>query len=230
MLTGISKGGFGGGAGGAATPLLAMVIPPAQGAAIMLPVLCVIDVFGIRAYLWRWDARLVRITVSGGLIGCAAGALAFGHLDDDWIRILVGLTALGFLAYSLLPRKPLPAPSDRQGWFWCALSGFTSFITHSGGAPLMVYLLPQKLDKAVFVATSLVFFAAMNYVKILPYLWLGLLDARNLATSAALVPAGVAGIYLGLRLQRRISARWFYRLIYGLLFITGVKLLYDGLT
>ena len=230
MLTGISKGGFGGGAGGAATPLLAMVIPPAQGAAIMLPVLCVMDVFGIRAYLWRWDARLVRITVSAGLIGCAAGAAAFGHLDDDWIRILVGLTALGFLAYSLLPRKPLPAPSDRQGWFWCALSGFTSFITHSGGAPLMVYLLPQKLDKAVFVATSLVFFAAMNYVKILPYLWLGLLDARNLVTSAALVPAGVAGIYLGLRLQRRISARWFYRLIYGLLFITGVKLLYDGLT
>jgi len=230
VLTGISKGGFGGGAGGAATPLLAMVVPPAQGAAIMLPVLCVMDVFGIRAYLWRWDARLVRITVSAGLIGCAAGAAAFGHLDDDWIRILVGLTALGFLAYSLLPRKPLPAPSDRQGWFWCALSGFTSFITHSGGAPLMVYLLPQKLDKAVFVATSLVFFAAMNYVKILPYLWLGLLDARNLVTSAALVPAGVVGIYLGLRLQRRISARWFYRLIYGLLFITGVKLLYDGLT
>jgi uncharacterized membrane protein YfcA len=84
VLTGISKGGFGGGAGGAATPLLAMVIPPAQGAAIMLPVLCVMDVFGIRAYLWRWDARLVRITVSAGLIGCAAGALAFGHLDDNW--------------------------------------------------------------------------------------------------------------------------------------------------
>jgi hypothetical protein len=209
---------------------MAMVIPPAQGAAIMLPVLCVMDIFGIRAYLWRWDRRLVRIIVSAGLVGCVAGALTFRHLDDDWIRILVGSTALGFLAYSLLPRKMLAKPSDAQGWFWCTLSGFTSFITHSGGPPLMVYLLPQRLDKAVFVATSLVFFAAMNYAKILPYLWLGLLDARNLAASAALMPAGVAGIYLGLRLQQRISARWFYRLIYALLFVTGAKLLYDGLS
>ena len=87
MLTGISKGGFGGGAGGAATPLLAMVIPPAQGAAIMLPVLCVMDVFGIRAYLWRWDARLVRITVSAGLIGCAAGALAKKPADRKSTRL-----------------------------------------------------------------------------------------------------------------------------------------------
>jgi len=207
-----------------------MVIPPAQGAAIMLPVLCVMDIFGIRAYLWRWDRRLARIAVSAGLVGALAGALTFRHVDDDWIRILVGLTALGFLGYSLLPRKALPRPSDAQGWFWCALSGFTSFITHSGGPPLMVYLLPQRLDKAVFVATSLVFFAAMNYAKILPYLWLGLLDARNLATSLVLVPAGVAGIYLGLHLQQRISGRWFYRLIYALLFITGAKLLYDGVT
>jgi uncharacterized membrane protein YfcA len=209
---------------------MAMVIPPAQGAAIMLPVLCVMDVFGIRAYLWRWDRRLVRIIVSGGLVGCVAGALTFRHLDEDWIRILVGSIALGFLAYSLLPRKTFSRPSDAQGWLWCTLSGFASFITHSGGPPLMVYLLPQKLDKAVFVATSLVFFAAMNYAKILPYLWLGLLDARNLAASFLLVPAGVAGIYLGLRLQSRISARWFYRLIYLLLFVTGTKLLYDGVT
>lgn len=94
----------------------------------------------------------------------------------------------------------------------------------------MVYLVPQRLDKEAFVATSLVFFFALNYAKILPYLWLGLFDGRVLATAALLVPVGIAGIYAGLWMQRRIELRWFYRLIYALLLITGTKLLYDGLT
>jgi len=228
-LTGISKGGLGGGAA-VATPLIALTIPPAQAAAIMLPVLCIMDLAGVRAYLGRWDRRVMRVIVPAGLLGCLVGALTFRHMDEHWIRILLGVIALGFLAWTFFPKKALAArPTEAAGWFWGALSGFTSFVTHAGSPPVMVYLLPQKLDKDAFVATSLVFFAALNYAKIGPYLWLGLFDARVLVTSAVLVPLGVAGIYAGQWLQRRIDARWFYRFIYTLLFLTGSKLLYDGI-
>jgi uncharacterized protein len=231
LLTGISKGGLGGGAAGVATPLMALVIPPAQGAAIMLPVLCVMDIAGVRAYLGKWDWRIARILIAGGLLGAALGTLTFRELNDSLIRILLGAISLGFLAYSVVPRtRPRARPSDRQGWLWSALSGFTSFVSHSGGPPLMVYLLGQRLDKVVFVATSMLFFAVMNYAKILPYVWLGLFDARNLGTSLALVPLGVAGTYLGVWLQRRLSSAWFYRVIYALMLATGLKLLYDGFT
>jgi uncharacterized membrane protein YfcA len=150
-------------------------------------------------------------------------------MSEHWIRIMVGVTALGFLAWMLYPRKRfMRKPGTAAGWFWGALSGFTSFITHAGSPPVMVWLIPQKLDKEAFVATSLVFFAALNYAKILPYLWLGLFDRAVLSTSLALVPLGVAGIYAGRWLQRRIDTRWFYRIIYVLLFVTGSRLLYDG--
>lgn len=230
VLTGISKGGFGGGAA-VATPLMALTIPPAQAAAIMLPVLCLMDIAGIRAYLGRWDRRVMSIIVPAGLAGSVIGALTFRHMNDDWIRIMLGVVALGFLAWTLNPRKRFrEKPGNLAGWFWGSLAGFTSFITHAGSPPVMVYLIPQKLDKDAFVATSLVFFFALNYAKIIPYFWLGLFDARVLSTSALLVPVGIAGIYFGLWLQRRIDVRWFYRLIYTLLFATGTKLLYDGLT
>jgi uncharacterized protein len=231
ILTGISKGGLGGGAAGIAVPLMALVIPPAQGAAIMLPILCVMDLAGIKAYLGKWDRRILRVIVPAGLVGTLIGTFTFRHLNDSWIRILLGVIALGFLAYSLVPRGRPPAPpSDRQGGFWAMVSGFTSFVSHAGGPPLMVYLLPQKMEKEAFIATSLVFFAAMNYSKILPYFWLGLFDPRNLATSLALMAPGVAGIYLGVWLQSRISVTGFYRIIYTLMFLTGTKLLYDGIT
>jgi uncharacterized membrane protein YfcA len=230
LITGISKAGLGGGAGGVSTPLLSMVISPISAAAIMLPVLCVMDLFGIRAYLGLWDRALVRRIVAGGLAGCAAGAATFTWLDENWIRILLGAIALGFLAWSYAPRKTLVRPSPAAGWFWSSLSGYTSFVTHAGGPPLMAYLLPLRLEKTTFIASSLVFFAAMNYAKILPYLWLGLFDARNLATSALLAPVGIAGIRLGVRLQKRIEPRTFYRVVHVLLFLTGAKLLYDGLS
>jgi hypothetical protein len=210
---------------------MALVVSPAQAAAIMLPVLCVMDLAGIRAYLGRWDGRIMRVIIPAGLVGCGIGTVSFRWLDENLIRILLGCIALGFLAYSLKPRAVAPEPpSNRQGWFWAVLSGLTSFVAHAGGPPLMVYLLPQRLDKAVFVGTSLVFFASMNYAKILPYLWLGLFDQRNLATSLALIPVGVAGTYCGVWLQKRLNPLHFYRIVYALLFISGSKLLYDGLT
>ena len=231
-LAGISKGGLGGGgAGSIATPLIALAIPPPVAAAIMLPLLCIMDLAGIKAYFGRWDRHLMRLLVAAGVIGCLAGAAAFRHLNDNWIRVLIGAIAVGYVAYSLHPRKTLMRkPSDRAGWFWGALAGFCSFTTHAGSPPLLVYLLPQRLDKVTFAATTLMFFAAMNYVKILPYVWLGLFDLRNITTSAALVPVGIAGIYFGIWLQKRIDARWFYRVIHLLLLITGLKLLYDGIT
>jgi uncharacterized protein len=228
-LSGISKGGLGGGAA-VSTPLMALAIPPAQAAAVMLPVLCVMDLAGVRAYLWRWDRRIVRIIVPAAIVGCLIAALTIRFMNDDWIRILLGVVALGFLAWTLAPRSTsVRRPPDAVGWLCGMLSGFTSFITHAGGPPVMLYLLPQRLAKDTFVATSLIFFMVLNYAKIVPYVWLGLFDLAVLGTAAALVPLGIVGIYAGQWLQRRIDVRWFYRFIYALLFVTGTKLLYDGI-
>lgn len=228
VLAGVSKGGLGG-AGPLSTPLIALALPAPQAAAIMLVVLCVLDLFGVRAYLRYWDKAIMRTILPAGLIGCVVGTFTFRHVDERVIRLLIGLIVLWFLASSLLPRRTARgAPSAPAGWFWAGMSGFTSFVAHAGSPPLFVWLLPQRLEKRTFIATLLVFFAAINYAKIGPYLWLGLLDLRNVATSLALVPLGVASIYLGIWLAKRIDTRLYYRIMYGLLFITGAKLLYDG--
>lgn len=231
VFAGISKGGLGGGVGGVSVPLMAMIISPTQAAAVMLPILCVMDLPAIHAYFGRWDRRLMRIMLPAGLVGIVLGTFSFRYLDDNWIRLLLGAIALGFLAGTLVRRNPAPVqPSKARGWFWSGLAGYTSFVAHAGGPPLSVYLLPQRLDKTVFVATSVAFFATANYAKLIPYFWLGLFDTRNIATSAALFPVGIAGVYLGVWVHKYINALWFYRIFYALLFLSGSKLLYDGIT
>ncbi|MEE8271092.1 MAG: sulfite exporter TauE/SafE family protein [Alphaproteobacteria bacterium] len=231
LIAGISKAGFGGGVGVMAVPLMSLAVAPQQAAAVMLPILCLMDLFGVWAYRRRWDGRNLRIILPGALVGIAIGAATFRHLDAGLVRMLIGLVAVGFaLDYWLRPRAagPARAADPARGGFWGMVAGFTSFVAHAGGPPISVYLLPQRLDRTLFVGTTVVFFITINYVKLIPYGWLGQLHGGNLTTSLVLAPLAPLGMWLGLALHRRVSDAAFYRICYGLLLATGAKLLYDG--
>ncbi len=234
LLAGISKGGLSG-LGALSVPILTLVIPPGQAAGLMLPVLCLMDVFGLWAYRRQWSHSEMAVLLSGALLGIGLGVLAFGRLNDDAVRALIGVIAVVFSIHQWL--KPIlqrrmadKRPASRwKGLFWSGMSGFTSFLAHAGGPPLMVYLLPQRLEKMRLAGTTVVFFGVVNYVKLVPYVWLGQIDTANLTTALALAPLAPLGIWLGVWLTRRVSERLFYRASYALLFLAGLKLLHDGL-
>jgi uncharacterized membrane protein YfcA len=235
LLTGISKGGFGAGAGGLAVPLMSIFIAPPEAAGIMLPILCAMDLFGIHAYRGRWSAAHLRVMLPGALLGIGLGALAFGALPVNAVRLLLGLIAVTFalnkwLALAERFAARTAAPGRAAGTFWGGLAGFTSTLAHAGGPPFAVYMLPQRLDKSLLVGTSAVFFMVVNYVKLVPYGLLGQLHTGNLAAALLFAPLAPLGIWLGVWLHARISERAFYNVSYALLFVLGVKLIVDAFT
>lgn len=171
---------------------------------------------------------------AASLVGHRSWRRFFQIMDINAIRIMVGAIAVCFtldhwfrLRRNLL--VPVVAPSLRWGWIWGSFCGFTSFIAHAGGPPISVFLLPQKLDKTVYVGTTALFFAIINYAKLVPYGWLGLLDTANMTTSLILAPLAPMSMWLGRWLHHRVSDIWFYRLCYGFVFASGLKLLWDGI-
>ncbi|MCC7428614.1 MAG: sulfite exporter TauE/SafE family protein [Alphaproteobacteria bacterium] len=235
LITGISKGGFGSGAGNLSVPALSLLVAPQQAAAITLPILCAMDLVGIWAYRRDWDPRQMVILAPGALIGIALGALAFSYMTADAVKLMVGVLAVWFSTNHWIRQwlaRPQPEPAPRswgKGLFWSAGSGFTSTIAHAGGTPLMIYMLPQRLPRQTLVATTVVFFFLVNYVKLIPYALIGQFTATNLMMSLLLLPCAPAGMYTGLWLQQRMSDALFYRLAYVLLFTTGAKLCWDVL-
>ena len=230
LLVGLSKSGFATGFGSLATPLMALMLPAPQAVAIMLPLLMVMDATGLQQ-LWRErDRQLVRRLLPWGLLGIAAGSLLFGLLSSKAVAGLLGVLTLGFLAQRLFlaPRTGAPPPAPWVGPVSATASGFTSFVAHAGGPPLIAYLLPMKMEPRVLSATMAVFFAVINAAKVLPYMMLGLMDSRNLATSFLLLPLAPLGVWAGVWLVRRVSSTWFYRLAYLGMLLTGCKLLWDG--
>lgn len=231
LLTGLAKSGFLSGFGSLAVPLMAMSMPVPQAAAILLPLLLVMDVVGIQR-LWRdRDPALLRQIVPAGLVGVAIGTGLFGLVSVAIVSALVGALTLLFLAQRLLfpPRADRPALPGRRGWFMAVASGFTSFVAHAGAPPLAAYLLPLRLPPVRVAATMAVYFGIINLVKTVPYTALGLFDTRNLLTALVLAPFAPLGVWAGAWLTPRISADLFYRLGYAGMGCTGLKLLWDGL-
>jgi uncharacterized membrane protein YfcA len=239
LLTGISKGGFGAGGAGVAVPLMSIYVAPPEAAGIVLPILCAMDLFGVHAYRGSWSKHHLAVLIPGALLGIALGALAFGLLPVNAIRLLLGLIAMVFalnrwfglterLARALAAERRGP-PGRVAGAFWGALSGFTSTLAHAGGPPFAVYMLAQRIDKTLLMGTSVVFFLTLNYVKLVPYAMLGQLNAANLRTALLFAPLAPVGIWTGVWLHRRMSEAAFYQVSYTLLFLTGVKLVYDAL-
>jgi len=231
LLSGISKTGIPGLFGGMAVPMLSLVIPPLQAAALMLPILCFIDLFGLRAFRGVYDRRNMPILLTGLAIGIVIGTLVFTLVPRDFMRVLIGAIAVAFALNNIFGwarNRPPSVASWPRGVFWSSLSGLTSFVAHAGSPPIMAYLLPQRLDRRVYVGTTVWFFFASNYAKIIPYAYLGQLDLTNLATAFVLLPVVPVGVKLGVFLQGKLHETVFYRISYWVLFALGVKLLYDG--
>jgi len=234
LLVGISKGGFGGGVGMIAVPLLSFVIPLPRAAAVLLPILCVMDLFALGAWRGHFSGPDLRRLLPGALAGIGAGALAFGVFDERWLRVVVGAIAVAFCLDWILGlsrsrgRGETPPPGVWSGLVWGSLAGFTSTLAHAGGPPISVYLLPRRLHPTLYVGTTVAIFTAINYVKLVPYAWLGQLRAENLATSFVLLPLAPIGVRLGRWLHDRFDEATFYRLVYGLLLVTGLKLLSEA--
>ena len=232
LLSGISKTGIPGLFGGMAVPMLSLVIPPLQAAALMLPILCFIDLFGLRAFRGVYDRRNMPMLLAGLAIGIAAGMLVFTLVPRDFMRVVIGTIAVAFALNNIFGwarNRPRAAASWPRGVFWSSLSGLTSFVAHAGSPPIMAYLLPQRLDRRVYVGTTVWFFFASNYAKIIPYAYLGQLDLTNIATAFVLLPVVPIGVKLGVIIQGKLDEKVFYQISYWVLFALGVKLLYDGI-
>ncbi len=231
LLLGVSKSGFGAGFGALAVPMMALSIPVPQAAAILLPVLLVMDAMGLAALMRDRDRPLLRLLMPAGLVGIVIGTLLFGVLSAATVAGIVGVTTLAFLAIRLVwpPRADAPPPPKWLGVVLGAVSGFTSFVAHAGGPPIGFYVLPLRLSPVVFSATMAVFFAAINLAKWPAYGWLGLIDWSNMLTALVLLPIAPLGVIVGVRWVRRISPKLFYQLFNAGLLLTGIKLVYDAL-
>ncbi|MGR4891698.1 sulfite exporter TauE/SafE family protein [Sphingopyxis sp. LARHCG72] len=233
VLLGFAKGGLSG-VGALATPLVALVLPPTIAAALLLPILIVQDVVSVWSFRKTWDGWVIAWMLPGAAVGIAAGYFYAERVDEAKLMAALGAITLAFGLYRLWVERGgrVVAASTSPGWvgsLFGVATGFTSQIAHAGGPPFQMWVTPRRLPHLVFVGTSSILFAAINWMKVPAYIALGAFPHEVLVAAVLLMPLAIGSTLLTVRWLKRIDGARFYVLIYLLMVLLGAKLVWDGL-
>ncbi len=235
VFAGVSKGGFGSGAAFASAAILALIVEPGFALGVMLPLLMLIDLATLGPYWKKWLPRAALLLVVGGIPGVAIGAFLFSRIDADVLRILIGVIAIGFVIWQLAQARGLVQVAARSlptsgGLLAGVVAGFTSFVSHAGGPPAAIYLLSLRPTKTEYQATTVLVFWCINVAKFVPYAFLGMFTLETGKATLALVPFALFGAWLGVKAHRMMPEKIFFTITYVALTLTGIRLIWVGLT
>ncbi|MFO1107758.1 MAG: sulfite exporter TauE/SafE family protein [Bradyrhizobium sp.] len=227
------KGAFGGGFSIIGIPLLSLVMDPVTAGGLLAPLFIAMDLFALR--YWRpstWSKPDLVLLLPGLVTGIGLGYLLFRFLDHRAIAIVMAVITLIFVGLwfaggGKVTVRPRSTPRALAAGL---TSGITTMVAHSGGPPLAMYLLPLGLAKEIYAGTTSLFFTVGNATKAVPWLLLVQPTGAVWTLMAICLPAIPAGVWLGWRLHGRLDQQQLYRACYGLLVVTALKLLWDGIS
>ncbi len=230
VMVGLSKGGLPT-VGMLSVPILSLFMSPIKAVVMLLPIYIISDVVGLWLYRKNFSAINLKILIPAGVGGVLVGWLTASLVSDAAVKMMIGLMGVGFVLNAWHKRKSEQAASPaswRRGSLWGVIAGFASFISHAGGPPFQVYLLPQKLPKIVFAGTSTLFFTAINLVKLAPYHQLRPYDTEQMMGTLVLIPFALIGTVVGAYLTRKIADEWFFKGVQIGLLLISLKLIADA--
>ncbi len=230
FMIGIAKGGFGG-LGALLTPLLALVLPVASAVGVLLPMLMVGDAFAVYMYWKEWDFDLVKRMLPAGIIGAIAGTALLSWLSPNGLRIILGIFVLVLVAYKFLSDRIQAIRYEPKSWHAPAaglLAGVASGMFNNGGPAFSSYLLLQKLKARPFIATSAIYFALLNIIKVPGFLYTGVLNLPLLLSLWWVFPFIPIGIWVARVTLTRVSPSAFEWIIIVLLIFSSLWLFWQN--
>ena len=227
------KGAFGGGFSIVGIPLLSVVMDPVTAGGLLAPLFIAMDLFALR--YWKpstWSKPDLLLLLPGLVIGIGLGYLLFRVLDHRAVAIVMAVVTLIFVGLWFFgdPKVIMTRRSKPKALAAGLASGVTTMVAHSGGPPLAMYLLPLGLSKEVYAGTTSLFFTVGNATKAGPWLLLTRPSGNEGIVMAICLFAIPTGVWLGWRLHVRLDQLQVFLACYGLLVITALILLWDGVS
>lgn len=211
-----------------AASLWLYVLTPLQSASLIIAFGLLVQGYSVWKLRSAVDWRKLWPFVTGAALGVPAGVTLLTWADPRSVRIAVGLILIAYSLYAFFrPQLKLaaavpPAADAAVGFFNGVLGGLT------GLAGIIVTIwcnlrgLPKDVQRATFQPVAVVVFA-------MAALWLGVRGSLTIETAKLFLlglPFLFAGTWLGLKLFGRIDEAAFRKVVLGLLFVSGVALLF----
>lgn len=229
IFIGCSKGGLPG-VGILVVPMMAHLFPAKVSTGVLLPMLLMADVFAVIYYHryadWKCLGQLFPPTIAGVV-------LAYGlmdHLDDQQVKkgIAIIILFMSALLFCKLQGYWLKTPPKSKTFIIASglLVGIATMFANAAGPIAAIYLLAIGMEKEEFIGTKAWFFLLLNAFKIPFSFHLGLIQTESLLLNLKGLPLIALGIWIGIKLVKRIQPKVFSRIVLGLAVVSALKMLF----
>jgi uncharacterized protein len=193
-------------------PLMAISFGGRASTGILLPMLCIGDIFAVSWYRQHGEGRFILRLLPSTLCGMGAGVAAGRNLSDAAFGIMIGSIILGLLALMIWQDAGNKKTSYPSAWWFSILAGllagFTTMVGNAAGPVMSIYLLSMSLPKKTFIGTAAWFFMIINLLKIpLQIFFWKNISPDTLAFDACMIPVIAAGAFIGFRVTGKIPER-----------------------
>lgn len=226
-LAGLVKGVVGLGLPTVSMALLALLMPPAQAAALLVAPSLLTNLWQARPWASAWPLlRQLGGMQLGVCAGTALGAAWFGVAGTPWAGAALGAVLLAYAAWGLAG-VPLAVPAGTQRWLGPLAGAVTGVLTTLTGVfvvPAVPYLQAIGLQRdALMQAMGISFSVSTLALAAGLFVSGGEMTAMAGASLWMLLPA-LLGMAVGQGLRRLLSPLAFRRVFFGSLMLLGLHL------
>ncbi|MEM1442992.1 MAG: sulfite exporter TauE/SafE family protein [Verrucomicrobiota bacterium] len=227
---GISKAGFPGLAI-VNVLIVAEIFGAKNSVGIILPLLIICD-FIVLPLFWKYATwRMIWPLVPVTFVSIVGAWWLLDTFDDLTARRVIGgiILLMFFLQLVREFKKEFleHLPDSRVfRWISCVLIGVSTMLANAAGPVYSIYGLVHKMEKMHFLGVGARFFLLVNLFK-MPFLGqIDLINNESLKLNLFVLPALLAGIFLGRKLIHLIPQHTFEILLYAFSAIAGIRMLF----
>jgi uncharacterized membrane protein YfcA len=230
LFIGMAKAGLSG-CGLVSVLLFAEAFGAKASTGVVLPLLIAADFMGFWLLRGGGKWRQIIPLVPPAIIGVIIGWWLLDKLDNHVAKHVIGWLIIALLALKLVldwKRDHLDALQRHPVFvgFLGVAAGVATMLANAAGPVMSVYLLAKRLEKKDFLGVFTRFFLFINLFKVPFSAQIGLINGASLLTNLALIPAVVAGIWIGWRVVKVMSQKVFEWVVFVFALLAALKLVF----
>lgn len=214
-----------------ALPFLSAILGLKAAIPILVLLSTVFDIillFGNTKYInWKVALKIIIITI----IFMPVGFYALNELPEDILMKFLGIFVI-FVAINGIVKsyinKNTPIKANDENWriFCLPIAGLIQGAFGGSGPFMVIYSQSILKDKTTFRSTMAIIWITLNIFNIIQYGFSSMLTIQVWKITAFLCPIIIIGYFIGIFLHKKISPDNFSKLIYFILFITGISMFF----
>ncbi len=232
VLAGTVKGVVGLGLPTLAMALLALLMPPAEAAALLVMPSLVTNVWQLRP----WSAlgpmlRRLAPMQAGIFLGTLVGAWVLGAPAGAWARGALGAALVAYAIWGLLGPRFVVSPRS-ETHLGLPVGAITGLVTAATGVfvlPAVPYLQVLRFERDELLQAMGISFTVSTMALAAGLLLNASYPGTTLGTSSLMLLPALAGMQVGQWLRQKLSPVWFRKCLLTSLALLGIHMMARGL-